>query len=76
MIMDQHDKTGVGEHPGEAIQAVLADPGKAVRHRDRRARPLRIGDKQPPAQRHIALDAELDVSLLQHDSSSQCLRIC
>jgi hypothetical protein len=63
MIMDQHDKTGFRESPCKSFQAVLLHTGIAVRHRNRRGGTFGAGNEQPTAQRHAALDPELDVFL-------------
>jgi hypothetical protein len=47
VIVYQHYETGAGEHPRELVQTVLADAGKAGRHRDRRSRSRHVGDEQP-----------------------------
>src|SRR5580704_6035077 len=61
MIMDQHNKTGFRESPCKSFQAVLLHTGIAVRHRNRRGGTFGAGNEQPTAQRHAALDPELDI---------------
>src|SRR5258708_17573836 len=63
MIMDQHDKTSFREGPCKSFQAVLLHTGIAVRHRNRRGGTFGAGNEQPTAQRHAALDPELDIVL-------------
>src|ERR1700731_3033357 len=66
MIMDQHDKTGFRESPCKSFQAVLLHTGIAVRHRNRRGGTFSAGNEQPTAQRHAALDPELDIPSFRH----------
>ena len=66
MIMDQHDKTGFRESPCKSFQAVLLHTGIAVRHRNRRGGTFGAGNEQPTAQRHAALDPELDIFSFRH----------
>src|SRR5580704_15528433 len=66
MIMDQHDKTSFRESPCKSFQAVLLHTGIAVRHRNRRGGTFGAGNEQPTAQRHAALDPELDIFSFRH----------
>jgi hypothetical protein len=66
MIMEQHDETGFREGPCESFEAVLLHAGIAVRHRNRRGGSFRAGNEQPTAQRHAALDPELDIPSFRH----------
>src|ERR1700676_1551625 len=61
MIMDQHDKTGFRESLCKSFHAVLLHTGIAVRQRNRRGGTFGAGNEQPTAQRHAALDPELDI---------------
>jgi hypothetical protein len=47
----------------QIVQAVLLPTGIAVRHRNRRGGTFGAGNEQPTAQRHAALDPELDIFL-------------
>src|SRR6202047_1705998 len=66
MIMDQHDKTSFRESPCKSFQAVLLHSGIAVRHRNCRGGTFGPGNEQPTAQRHAALDLELDIPSVRH----------
>jgi hypothetical protein len=69
MVVHQHHKPCLGEHPGESLQPMLTHPGIAVGHRDTRTRTGPLRHKQPAAQRHITLHGELDVLSLHNHSS-------
>src|ERR1700747_1396635 len=66
MIMDQHDETGFREGACESFYAMLLHAGIAVRHRNRRRGAFGVGNEQPTAQRHAALDPELDIPSFRH----------
>jgi hypothetical protein len=68
MVVHQHHESRISEHSGESLQPIT-HPGIAVGHRDTRVRtgPLRL--KQPPAQRHVALDRELHIASPRHHPS-------
>src|SRR5258708_26407981 len=66
MIMDQHDETSFREGPCESFETEFLHAGIAVRHRNRRGGTFGAGNEQPTAQRHAALDPELDILSFRH----------
>ena len=72
VIMHQHHQTRLGEHPRKPVPNRVRGSQQSRAHRDRRSRSRPVGNKQPPAQRHIPLDAELGIKLLHDDFSSKC----
>src|SRR5258707_15630616 len=66
MIMDQHDETSFREGPCESFETEFLHAGIAVRHRNRRGGTFGAGNEEPTAQRHAALDPELDIFSFRH----------
>src|SRR5262249_48005905 len=60
VIVQEYDETGLNESSRERLEVVHPRAGKAVRHSDRRVRPVANGYVQPSRQFDAALSGDGD----------------
>jgi hypothetical protein len=66
MVVDQHDEARRSERVREGLEAVLHDPGKAMRHCDGRVRSTALRRKQPGSEFDTFVGGDPYAELREH----------